>query len=231
MQQNLSFFATTTTTNPTPIDPAQTTRVIARGTGTFRLIKKMNEDGYPHVTFYSLSTGQGIGGVYFGQGQWVLHNKQYHFPSATPSSAEDSGQQTVSSAGANQALYAYLGNPIDPPSDLNAAYTKDGLTAAIQTAAQKAGITLVSLEIDDSEFPFLAGVVFAKPGDQEKLEGARYAGCLLIRFRSGGVGGDDAYAFNIVPHSTFPSGLGQQIYRRMASSSQKECFTIKSLAL
>ncbi len=199
---NLSLFATITNPAPTPIDPAQTVRV-TRGTGSFRLIKKMDEDGYLHVTFYSQKTGQGFGGVYFGQGQWVLHDKQFHF--ATPTSGK--------ARTANQALYAYLGEPVAAPTNMDAAYTKDGLLSAVQTAGQNAGISLTKLEIDDSEFPYLVGVVFANQGDKEKLKEQlqKMSGYAT----SGGVGGETSYAMNIVPYSAFPRGVGQRIYRRM----------------
>lgn len=36
----------------------------------------------------------------------------------------------------NQALYDYLGNPVAPPARLDAAFTKAGLTSAVQDAAQ-----------------------------------------------------------------------------------------------
>ena len=36
---------------------------------------------------------------------------------------------------------------------MDAAYTKEGLTRAMQAAAQAAGISLVKLEIDDSGIP------------------------------------------------------------------------------
>ena len=39
----------------------------------------------------------------------------------------------------------------------------------MQAAAQNAGISLAKLEIDDSEFPFLVGVVFTATGEWQKL--------------------------------------------------------------
>ena len=67
-------------------------------------------------------------------------------------------------------LFNYLGNPVAPPADLDPDYTKEGLARAMQTAAQNAGISLMKVEIDDSEFPFLIGVVFAGERDKQKLK-------------------------------------------------------------
>jgi hypothetical protein len=207
---DLCFFATTTNANPTPIDDAQRVH-LTKGTGTFRLIKKMNEDGYLHLTFYS--GGHGIGGIYFGQGQWVLHNAHYDFTGASSQSAQPANSAPVSATGPNQVLFEYLGNPVPPPPDMNAAYTKQGLTQAMQSAAQAAGISLVKLEIDDSEFPFLVGVTFAKEGDKDKLKEQIFANAAYTY--SGSVGGEISYAMNIVPYRTFPETTSQRIHRRL----------------
>jgi hypothetical protein len=210
-EADLSFFATTTNSSPTPVDAAQRVRV-TKGTGSFRLIKKVGEDGYLHLTFYSHATGHGFGGVYFGQGKWVLRDKHFHYNEASRR-ATPAAWETLSVGGPNQVLFQYLGNPVPPPPDMDAAYTKDGLTRSMQAAAQKAGISLVKLEIDDSEYPFLIGVAFAKGSDKEKLKeqiGANSAYTL-----SGGVGGEIYYAMNIVPHRAFPQDASQRIYRRL----------------
>jgi hypothetical protein len=211
-EADLSFFATTTNKAPTPVDPEQTVHVM-KGTASFRLIKKMTEEGYLHLTFYSRATGQGFGGVYFGQGQWVLRHKHFSYPKAAPHPGEVAAQEQVSFTGPNQVLFDYLGNPVAPPPDMDAAYTREGLTHAMQAAAQNAAISLVKLEIDDSEFPFLVGVVFAKQGDKEKLK--EQIGKAAAYASSGGVGGDTSYAMNIVPYRAFPSDFSQRIYRRM----------------
>jgi hypothetical protein len=207
---DLCLFATTTNRAPTPTDPAQCVH-LTNGTGTFRLIKKMNEDGYLHVTFYS--GGHGVGGVYFGQGQWLLRNAHYDFTGASSQRAHPATSAPVSAQGPNQALMEYLGNPVPPPPNMNPAYTKEGLTQAVQAAGQAAGISLVKLEIDDSEFPFLVGVDFAKEGDKEKLkEQIRTNATYSL---SGSVGGETCYVMNIVPYSAYLQGTGQRIYRRM----------------
>ncbi len=212
-EADLSFYATTTNGTPTPIDPAQTVH-LTKGTGSFRLIKKMNEEGYLHLTFYSSTTGQGFGGVYFGQGQWVLHDKQFHYNTAASQPAAATTPEPVTNTGPNQILFEYLGNPVAPPPDMDAAYTKEGLTQAMQTAAQAAGISLVNLQIDDSEFPFLIFVTFAKEGDKDKLKEQLHTNAAYTS-TAGGVGGEINYATTIIPYSAFPKDAGQRIYHRM----------------
>lgn len=104
-EADLSFFATTTTPIRTPVEPQQTVHV-TKGTGSFRLVKKMTDAGYLHVTFYSRTTGQGFGGVYFGQGQWVLRDKRPSNFSAESPSKEPAAPLSVS--GPNQVLFEYL---------------------------------------------------------------------------------------------------------------------------
>jgi hypothetical protein len=211
-EADLSFFATTTNRTPTPIDPEQTVRV-KKGAGSFSLIKKMTSDGYLHLTFYSRATGQGFGGVYFGQGQWVLRNKQFSYSNAASQRQETAAPEQTSNSGPNQVLFNYLGNPVVPPPNMDAAYSREGLIGAMETAAQNAGISLVKVEIDDSEFPFLVGVVFARPGDKEKLKEQIVKSGTYSS--TGGVGGDINYAMNIVPYNAFPRESGQRIHRRM----------------
>jgi hypothetical protein len=209
-EADLSFLATTTNRTRVRVEPEQTVH-LTKGTGSFRLVKQMKDPGYLHLTFYSKKTGQGFGGVYFGQGQWVLHNKPFSY--SEPAAETNVEAASPSFAGPNEALFNYLGNPVPPPPNMDSAYTKAGLTGAIQTAAQKAGISLVRVEIDDSEFPFLVGVVLAKPGEKQKLE--EQIKKLDAYTFSGGVSGDTICAMNIVPYRAYPPESSQRIHRRM----------------
>ena len=128
-------------------------------------------------------------------------------------STRATAKEALSYTGPNQVLFDYLGNPVPPPANLDAAYTKEGMIQALQTAVQQAGITLTKLEIDDSEFPFLVGVVFAGNGDKEKL--MEQIEKLPAYKSSGGVGGELTYSMNIVPYSAFPREAGDRIYHRM----------------
>jgi len=218
---DLAFYATGASKVPTPTDPSQHTR-IAKGTGTFRLVKTMREEGYLHVSFYPVPSGSCFGGIYFGQGQWVLHNKGWSYlkpPSRSPDyvGRGNSTGGPVSLTGPNQALLEYLGDPVEPPADMNAAYSKEGLIKAVQTAARNADVSVQRVEVDDSEFPFLVGVI-CQEGDYSKLkeqfrkmDGYEY---------NGSVGSDTRNAFNLVPHRAFPSEVSQRISHRTTLREQ-----------
>ena len=113
----------------------------------------------------------------------------------------------------NQALYNYLGDPVAPPAGMDTAYTKQGLTSAMQDAAQAANVTLTRVEVDDSEFPFLVGVVCANKGDMEKLK--EQIRKMDVYNYTGGVGGDTTMVMDLVPYRAFPADAHQRIYHRM----------------
>ena len=165
----------------------------------------MKDDGYLHVSFYP-----GAFGVYFGQGNWVLRSK-------VP-------VHSVSLSGPNQALLEYLGNPVDPPANLDARYTKDGLVNAVQLAARNAGITVKRVVIDDSEYPFLVGVVCggadaAKLKAQiKKMEGYAYGGSVGNDTNSDG--SDTCNAFSLIPYKAYPAEAMQSIEHRLLLREQ-----------
>ncbi len=118
--------------------------------------------------------------------------------------------QTANAPGTDN-LVQYLGTAIAPPANLDPSYTKQGLLDALQLAAQNAGVSLKKVQVEDSEFPYLLGVVSA-PGDWDrlkaqlkKLDGYDY---------SGAVGSDTFNAFSITPPRAFPPGAEQNIFRR-----------------
>jgi hypothetical protein len=125
---------------------------------------------------------------------------------------------------ANHALMAYLGNPVPPPADMDAKYTKEGLSNAVQLAARNAGITLKKLAIDDSEFPFLVGVIcegsdYAKlKAEITKMDGYDYHG--RVGGDSNSDGSDTCNAFCIVPYSVGPNEARQQIDHRLMLRQQ-----------
>jgi hypothetical protein len=201
----LAFFATTRNSGPTPVDPRQTTE-ITKGTGSFRLVKTMDTDGYLHLSFYPHGSGSDFGGVYFGQGEWVLRKKTW-----------SSTAQHAGSAGPNQAIYEYLGSPVPVPAKLDSAYSRQGLVQAVQTAAQNAGVTLKRIEVDDSEFPFVIGVICGEgelekvAGELKKMPGYEYPGS---------VSSSTCAVFNIVPWSVFPSESSLRIGHRLGVREQ-----------
>ncbi len=212
-EADLGFYATSiSNSGPTPVDENQHVR-IKKGAGLFRMVKTMNEDGYLHVSFYS---GDAFGGVYFGQGKWVLRNKGWNYLEHSGNSG--SAEKPASLSGPNQALLEYLGNPVEPPTNLDARYTKEGLINAIQLAARNAGITVKKVVIEDSEYPFLVGVICGgsdsvKLKDQiKKLDGYAYSGSIGNDINSDG--SDTCNAFSIIPSRAYPSGTSQRIYHR-----------------
>jgi hypothetical protein len=218
---HLALYATAQSAVPTPDDPGQST-LIEKGTGTFRLVKTMREEGYLHISFYSVPAGGSFGGIYFGQGEWVNRDKGWSHIVTQPRSPDSvttasSTGGPVSLTGPNQVLLEYLGDPVEPPADMDAAYTKDGLIKAIQAAARKAGISVKRVEIEDSEFPCLVGLV-CKEGDFSKLtEQLRqmadyeYNGCISSSTHS---------AFNMVPYRVFPSHVSERISHRTGLRNQ-----------
>ena len=218
---DLALFATTVSKGATPTDPSQIMR-IEKGTGTFHLVKTMREEGYLHVSFYPVPAGNCFGGMYFGQAKWVLHHKGWSYLDSH-SRGQDylgTGNTTggpVSLSGPNQALLEFLGDPVEPPADMNAAYSKDGLIKAIQTAARKAGMSVKRVEVDDSEFPFLVGVIcregdYPKLKDQlRKLDGYEF---------NGGISSPTHCAMNLVPYRVFPRAVSQRISHRTGLREQ-----------
>jgi len=195
----LALFVTTRQPVQSEIDPRQRLS-IRRGTGSFRLLETMRFEGYPHLTFYPVHSGGSFGGVYFGEGNWLWPQKE-----------SGSAATLASLSGPNRVLLEYLGNPVEAPAALEAAYTPAGLREAVRAAASKAGISLRKLEIDDSEYPFLVGVI-AREGDLIELKAQlrkndRYE-------YQGDVGSHTCLTFNITPWLVWPPDARQRISRR-----------------
>jgi hypothetical protein len=213
---DLSLFVTTTNSTPTAIDPGQTVRV-QKGSGEFTLIKALTEQGYPHLSFYPASGGSSFGGVYFGSGQSVLRQKRFSYFDASPgalpvASTSATVAQQPDLERLNRDMIEYLGSPVAAPAHLDAAYSKSGLIAAIRLAAQRAHVELKHVDVDDSEFPYLVGVIsgagdFAKVlPELEKMKAYEH---------QGGVSTATCRAINIIPWRLYPSESSQRISRRL----------------
>jgi hypothetical protein len=218
---DLSLYITTVTNISTPTDPSQIMR-IEKGTGTFRLVTTMGSEGYLHVSFYPVSTGSSFGGIYFGQGAWVLRNKTWSDlesrDETQPAGASGNANTApLSVTEPNQALYEYLGNPVEPPANMNPAYGKAGLINAVQTAAGNAGVTVKRIEVDDSEFPCVVGVICGE-SDYEKLK--EQFRKLAPYDYGGSVGSHACHAFNLVPYRAFPPAASQRIHHRLTVRMQ-----------
>jgi RNA polymerase sigma factor (sigma-70 family) len=118
----------------------------------------------------------------------------------------------LESAATTEALASYLGEAVPPPVDIDIAYTREGLLNSIQQAAQLAGVLLKKLEIDTSEFPFLAGVVCDSNADFEKLK-AQFKNMPNYEWGAS-VSSRGECAFNITPLRSFSSEERQRIVRR-----------------
>ena len=131
----------------------------------------------------------------------ALESRQLPTPASVPDANSNSN-----------AFITYLGEAVPPPSNIDPAYTKEGLLNAIQQAAQLAGVSLKKAEIETSEFPFLAGVVCDNDADFEKLK-AQFKNMPAYEY-GGASSSHGSYAFNITPHRSYPSEAGQRIGRR-----------------
>jgi hypothetical protein len=101
---------------------------------------------------------------------------------------------------------------VPPPADIDIAYSKDGLRNSIQQAAQLAGVSLKKLEIETSEFPFLAGVVCETDAEFEKLK-AQFKNMPNYEWGAS-AGSRGTCAFNITPLRNFSSEEQRRIVRR-----------------
>jgi hypothetical protein len=172
----------------------------------------MTEEGYLHVTFYAIPQGNGFGGVYFGQGPWVLSKKGWSYLNHSPAAV---GASNV--AGANQALFDYLGDPVPPPPGLDAKYTADGLSQAVQLAASHAGLSLTRLVIDDSEFPGLIAIVIPE-GDIDKIN--EQIKSMAGYEYNGSISSKTCKVFNIVPYGAYPADVAERIGHRIGLRRQ-----------
>lgn len=113
---------------------------------------------------------------------------------------------------ASAALITYLGDSVPAPANIDPAYTKEGLIDAIRRAAQAAGVSVKRVEIETSEFPFIAGVVCESDAEFEKIK-AQFR--TMHNYQYGGAtSSHGTYAFNITPYQAYPSEAGQRISRR-----------------
>jgi RNA polymerase sigma-70 factor (ECF subfamily) len=201
------------------VAPNQTVR-IKKGTGSFRLFKTMDEDGYLHLSFYPIPNGGDFGGVYFGQGKWVYRSNGTSHRESDAQPAHHTAaavEDRILVTGANRVMLEYLGNPVEPPAAMESAYTKEGLTQAIRQAARMAGVSVGRIEIDNSEYPYLIGVVCEEDDYNKMIDQVRK---MAPYDYSGSVGSHNLHAFNIVPYRAYPPELGQRIGRRTTLRQQ-----------
>jgi hypothetical protein len=189
---------------------------ISRGSGVFHLKKTVRDTGWMHVSFYV--DGHSHGGIYFGEkgfDQTTLRKKGWSDFSTEPVRSKPAVESisTKSHAAlasdANLAILEYLGNPVPAPPSLNAKYNQANLRTAFATLSQKSGLAVKLLEVDDSEFPFLAYGVLAGNCDFRVLEkglrdmnGYAYGGSVVGREEE-----STYFSLNMIPHGEYPSQL------------------------
>jgi hypothetical protein len=71
-QANLHLYLTASANEPHAPELSDQGITVKRGHGEFRLREMLSCHGWPHITFYSAISGKGFGGVYFGDGDWLL---------------------------------------------------------------------------------------------------------------------------------------------------------------
>jgi len=212
----LSLFITTSTPIEVPNSNKQTIEIY-RGEGSFTLTDPNLAEGLPHVTMYSDPDEIPFAGVYFGTQEEAAKesalNLGYHRVLAN--SSFGSGPHSDP----NGVLMSYLGNPVPRPTDMDERYSAQGLTGAVLLAAHSANIQVKNIVIEDSEFPYLVGVIcggsdFIKlKHELKKITGYEYGGGVGNDVNSDG--SDSCNVFNLVPYHAFPDGSAQQIYHRL----------------
>jgi uncharacterized membrane protein (UPF0127 family) len=214
----LAFYITTSTPIEVPNSNKQIVEIY-RGEGPFTLTDPNLADGLPHVTMYSDPDEIPFAGVYFGTQEEAAKesalNLGYHRSQTLANSSAGSGPHSDP----NEVLMEYLGNPVSRPPDMDERYSAQGLTGAILLAAHSANIQVKNVVIDDSEFPYLVGVIcggsdFVRLKQElKKIAGYEYGGGVGNDVNSDG--SDSCNVFNIVPYRAFPDGSVQQIYHRL----------------
>jgi len=223
----LALYTTTSTAISVPTASSQS-ETISQGSADFELIDPNLVPGMNHVSMYAIPGGKSFAVVYFGNPEEAAAESQLDLAyvgadAVAKDSAKNLGHNApatpVSTSGPNQALLAYLGNPVEPPVGVASAYRPQGLTNAIQTAAGNAGIMVKKVAVDDSEFPFLIGVTcsgadFSKLKEQlRKMGDYEYNGSIGNDVNSDG--SDTCNVFSIVPDRVYPASTALSIYHRL----------------
>lgn len=201
----------------TPVQAGQSIK-ITQGTGSFHLYKTNLDDGWLHVSFYF--NGSSHGGVYFGEKgrENTIMRKQGWFDNLSAKSGGEKNGSGIDPANkSNRALMAYLGNPVPPPANMDSRYNQENLHKAFTALSQKAGLVIMKLAVDDSEFPFVVyGILEGKHTLPEKeqfddLKGYTYGGSV----RGSTSEGTTYFAVNMVPRSQYPEAQEKTCSRRL----------------
>jgi hypothetical protein len=213
---NLSWSITTRgPSGPTPTQ-ASANAAVRSGKGEFRLSKTFENDGWPHVSFYS---GHSQGGVYFGESgaeKTVLRQKAWS-DFTDPQAATNRGSNMLSVSG-NAAIIAYLGDPVPLPLNLETRYAAAGMKAEFTKLVEVAGRKVQKLAVDASEFPCLVYGTVAGADNLQRVQealgatpGYAYGGSVVGR-----MGNDTTYfAFNLTPEDRYHRAQVEAVHRRL----------------
>jgi hypothetical protein len=203
---------------PTPVQDGQHIK-ITRGAGKFQLYETNLADGWLHVSFYP--DGSTLhGGVYFGETgkeKTIMRDQEWFREFAVQSSGKQPGPGKAVAGNANQALVAYLGNPVPAPADMDSRYNQENLLKAFADLCRQADLVITKLAVDDSEFPFLVygtldgrHALPEKPAFEEQ-KGYTYGGSV----RGSNGEGSTYFAVNMVPPSQYPAAQQKACNRRL----------------
>lgn len=106
-----------------------------------------------------------------------------------------------------------LGPPVALPPGVDPKYAAEALKTAFAAAVEKAGLDIVELAVDESEFPFLLyGAIGSRGGVLDlkaimaRMPGYRYVGSVTSRNL-----GYVAFALDVTPGEQYPAGQAQAI--------------------
>jgi hypothetical protein len=222
-QALLALYTTTPTAISVATDPKQLMKIF-KGKGNFKLTDPNLVPGWNHVSMYSVPGGSPFAGVYFGNEEEAAAESKldlgfYRAPATSTSSTSSEIDQHGgggSLSAPNRILLEYLGDPVEPPLNMDVRYTTEGLSNAVLAAARNTGIKVKYMAIEDSEFPFIIGVIcqgsdVTKLKSQfKKMDGYTYNGSIGNDTNSDG--SDTCNVFSIVPYKAYPLEASRKIH-------------------
>ena len=110
-----------------------------------------------------------------------------------------------------------IGEPVPPPAKLDRKYTRTGLREAFTALCKRLGYSIVKLDIDQAEFPYLITAVIEDRCDYRALRdglssmsGYAYNGC-ATRYRNSVT----HVALNMIPTDQYPADQSRVIQQRV----------------
>ncbi len=188
---------------------------LAQGATSFDFIFTLHRPGRLHVTMYDLDnhslTDNAYAGLFLGPVTGQAPDAAAGKKEGTPASGDSYHK-------ANEAILAYLGQPVPPPAELDNKFSAKGLLAAFTGLCEKEGYPIKELMVDDREFPFL---VFGRIAGKKDINGFTkelgpmepyvYGGSVIGRTETG----ENFFSVNLTPSSNYPANAAQACRRRL----------------